>query len=115
MQKVSRKSIEFLLSTKPGGEIPSIGLHILSRLSQAKPGEPDSLNLASDYYDSIEELREKGLVENSTEGYRLTDFGKIFLYRLRDERRRAGNGETAPAESLSTPPVYRRYAQLQLE
>ncbi len=84
MLKVSRKAIGCLLSTQPGGAIPPLGVQILSRQSQVEGDEFNTLDAASEYYESIQELCTKGLVQYGPDGYCLTEDGRIFLFRLRD-------------------------------
>jgi len=105
MQKVSRKAIDCLLSCKPGGEIPSLGFHILNHIFHVDPNDPNTLDLASDYYEAIEELRDKGLIRSSPNGYRLTDNGTFFLLRLRGLRKgprftQVQSGETSAGEGV---------------
>ena len=83
MVNLSRKAIECILSAQPGGRIPSIGIHILNQVSRMEPRDLRSLDIASDYYQSIQELCDTGLVHGGLHGYCLTSKGQEILSRLK--------------------------------
>ena len=88
MVKMTRNAIGCLLSTNSKGEVPPLGQEMLVTISYATPRkrrrmQPTTLELVSEYYDSIQELSDKGLVQFDTDVYRLTERGKKFLCELR--------------------------------
>ena len=88
MVKMTRNAIGCLLSTNPEGELPPLGKDILTTFSFSHPrkdrqSKPTSLDFASDYYESLHELCDKGLICFEQTGYRLTDEGRVFLSRLK--------------------------------
>jgi len=46
------------------------------------------LEIAHDYYETLQDLSEKGLLQSSETGYQLTPDGKEFLRKLRTRENR---------------------------
>lgn len=92
MLKIKRDSIRFLLNATPRGEMPPLGRDLQRFFQSNGPvGIHQSrapLEIAHDYYETLQDLSEKGLLQSSETGYQLTPDGKEFLRKLRTRENR---------------------------
>ena len=85
MLKMTRDALDLLLMTTPAGEIPPLGFDWSVRTFSARSNRASHapLELAANYYETLQDLLNKGLVQPDPPLYRLTTDGERFVDKMR--------------------------------